>query len=149
MARFTSNIGTQVGDTANDTWVAAGGVVSGTTPTYNGDPLFTGGYNLIDNICHFHIDWGMDNVTNFGSGQYYVELPFASKNNYLLSDGCLHDTSASHQYSILGHVVAGSNILSLFSVGNNGRQVSFTGAVPVTLSTADNIHIAGVYEIEV
>ena len=146
MARFINPLITIVGDSADETWVVEGGT-SGTQPTFSGDPLFSGGYNLIGTLCHFHIDVDMDNITNFGSGQYFVKLPFPSKNNYLLSDGCLHDESTGDEYAILGHVNAGSDILTLLSTASNGRQVSFTASVPVNLNLLDNFHVAGMYEI--
>ena len=119
----------------------------GTQPTFSGAPMFTGSYTLIGNLCHFQIDVDMDNITSFGTGQYYMTLPFVASHNYHLSDGCLHDISTGDQYAVLGHVLANSNQLRLFSTASNGRQVAFTHSVPVTLSTADNFHIAGTYEI--
>lgn len=129
-------------------FVPGGGTLGGTQPTFNGAPLFTGTYNKIGNIVHFAIDVDMDNITNFGTGQYYMDLPFKARRNYLLSDGCLHDISTGDEYSILGHILAGSNRLTLLSTASNGRQVPFEHNVPVTLSTADNFHIAGTYEIQ-
>ncbi len=123
------------------------GGTTGTQPTFSGDPLFTGSYTRWGNMCHFQIDVDMDNITSFGTGQYYINLPFAAEHNYHLSDGCLHDISTGDQYAVLGHVLAGSNQLRLFSTASNGRQVPFEHNVPVTLSTADNFHIAGTYEI--
>jgi hypothetical protein len=128
------------------TFVVAGGTL-GTPPTFTGAPLFTGSYTLLGNLCHFQIDVDMDNITSFGTGQYYMNLPFPAEHNYNFSDGCLHDISTGDQYAVLGHVVASSNQLRLFSTASNGRQVAFTHNVPVTLSTADNFHIAGTYEI--
>jgi hypothetical protein len=124
------------------------GGTDGTQPTFSSAPLFTGTYTLWGNLCHFAIDVDMDNITSFGTGQYYVELPFPAGRNYLLSDGCVHDASASDEYALLGHVIAGSKVLTLLSTASNGRQVPFEHNVPVTLSTADNFHIAGTYEIQ-
>jgi hypothetical protein len=124
------------------------GGTDGTQPTFSGAPLFSGSYTKIGNLVHFAIDVDMDNITSFGTGQYYVKLPFPAKRNYIVSDGCLHDISTNDEYSVLGHVVAGSDTLTLLSVASNGRQVPFTHNVPVTLSTADNFHIAGTYQIQ-
>lgn len=127
-------------------FVVQGGTLE-TQPTFSGDPMFTGSYTLMGNLCHFQLDVDMDNITSFGTGQYYIVLPFNAEHNYHLSDGCLHDISTGDQYAVLGHVLAGSNELRLFSIASNGRQVPFTSSVPVNLSTADNFHIAGTYEI--
>lgn len=135
-------------DTKHVDFVPGGGTLGGTQPTFNGAPLFTGSYNKIGRIVHFAIDVDMDNITSFGTGQYYMDLPFAARRNYLLSDGCLHDISTGDEYAILGHILAGSNRLTLLATASNGRQVPFEHNVPVTLSTADNFHIAGTYEIQ-
>ena len=124
------------------------GGTTGTQPTFTGDPLFTGSYTRWGNIVHFAFDVDFDNITNFGTGQYFMTLPFPTKENYHFSDGCYHDISANDQYAIMGHVVAGSSQMFLFSTASNGRQVPFTHNVPVTLAVADNFHIAGTYEIQ-
>ena len=124
------------------------GGTDGTQPTFTGAPLFTGSYTRFGNIVHFAIDVDFDNITSFGTGQYYIKLPFPAKRNYLLSDGCLHDDSTGNEYAVLGHVHAGSDTLTLLSTATNGRQVPFEHNVPVTLAVADNFHIAGTYEIQ-
>jgi hypothetical protein len=125
-----------------------GGGTTGTQPTFTGDPLFTGSYTKWGNVVHFAFDVDMDNITSFGTGQYFITLPFPAQTNYLFRDGCLHDISANDQYAISGHVNANSTQLLLYSVASNGRDVPFTNNVPVNLSTADNFHIAGTYEIQ-
>jgi hypothetical protein len=127
---------------------AVQGGTLGTQPTFTGAPLFTGSYTKAGNLVHFQIDVDMDNITSFGTGQYYIMLPFPAEHNYHLSDGCLHDISTGDQYSVMGHVVAGSDELRLFSIASNGRQVPFTSSVPVNLAVADNFHVAGTYEIQ-
>jgi hypothetical protein len=119
----------------------------GTQPTFTGAPLFTGSYTKLGNLVHFQVDVDMDNITSFGTGQYFINLPFPAEHNYQFSDGCLHDISTGDQYSIMGHVFAGSNELRLLSVASNGRHVPFEHNVPVTLNVADNFHVAGTYEI--
>jgi len=127
-------------------FTVAGGTL-GTQPTFTGAPLFTGSYTKLGNLVHFQVDVDMDNITSFGTGQYYITLPFEAEHNYQFSDGCLHDISTGDQYSIMGHVVAGSDELRLLSVASNGRHVPFEHNVPVTLNVADNFHVAGTYEI--
>jgi hypothetical protein len=122
----------------------------GTQPTFTGAPLFTGSYTKIGNLCHFQIDIDMDNITSFGTGEYYVDLPFNASHPYQFRDGCLHDISTGRNYSISGHVAVGQKRLYLFttdSQGNRAFDAAFTSTVPVTLAIADNFHIAGTYEI--
>lgn len=145
MARFTHPALGNTASSEDGTWIIEGGTL-GTQPTFNGDPLFSGRWTRFDNLVHFSIDVDMDNITSFGTGQYYVKLPFISKSNYLLSDGCLHDISTGDEFAILGHVVAGSDVLTLLTTTSNGKQNPFTNSVPVNLSTADSFHIAGTYE---
>lgn len=145
MARFTHPGITS--DSGTNGYNVQGGALE-TQPTFNGAPLFTGEYLVIDNsLCHFAVDVDMDNITSFGTGQYYITLPFPAKRNYILRDGCLHDISADAEYAVSGHVLAGSDQLRLLSVASNGRDVPFTSSVPVNLSVQDNFHIAGTYEI--
>lgn len=128
-----------------DTPFAVVGGALGTQPTFSGTPLFTGTYVKNGPLVHFQIQVDMDNITNFGSGQYYLELPFTAKHNYYLRDGCLHDISTGKEYSMGGHVVSGSKQLLLRSTSSNGNDVPFEHNVPFTLATADNFHIAGTY----
>jgi hypothetical protein len=131
---------------------AVEGGTTGSQPTFDGDPLFTGEYTLVGNLCHFALDVDMDNITNFGSGQYYMNLPFPAKRNYQFSDGCFHDISTGFDYPIFGHVLAGQTQMLLKSIdsqGNSAYNVPFTRSTPIAISIADNFHIAGTYEIEV
>jgi hypothetical protein len=137
-----------IGEASDETWTIEGGTL-GLPPVYsrNSDPLFSGGYNQIGALCHFHIDLIMLNIVGFGTGQYFVKLPFPSKNNYLLTGGCLHDESTGNEYAILGHVDAGSDILKLFTTASDGRQIPYEDSVPIQLHRLDNFHIAGLYEV--
>jgi predicted porin len=87
----------------------------------------------------------MDNITNFGTGQYYVDLPFAAKYGYQVREGCLHDISTDRQYAIGGHVLAGQSRLNLFYTDTNGQDQEFDYNSPITLNAADNFHVSGTY----
>jgi hypothetical protein len=132
---------------ADTPFTVLGGTL-GTQPTFSSSPLFTGSYLRTNDLVHFRIDVDMDNITNFGTGQYYLDLPFPSKYNYKFRDGCLHDISASKDYAIGGHVAAGASRLYLFSTDTQSSHVfdiDFDHNSPVTLAAADNFHIAGTY----
>ena len=127
------------------------GGTTGTQPTFSGTPLFNGSYVRTGVLCHFRITVDFDNITNFGTGQYYVTLPFPAKYDYQLASGALHDVSTSRNYPIFGDVAPGSNELyleSLDSQGNTVYQVDFTHTAPVTLNVADSFHVSGTYIIE-
>ena len=129
------------------TFTVAGGSL-GTQPTFTGAPLFSGTYTKIGNLVHFQIQVDMDNITSFGTGQYYVDLPFPAKYGYKFRQGCLHDISATRDYEVGGHVNAGESRLTLTSTDTQSGKVfdiPFTYENPVTLTTADNFHISGTY----
>lgn len=120
----------------------------GTQPTFTGAPLFSGTYTKIGNLVHFQIQVDMDNITNFGTGQYYVDLPFPAKYGYKFRQGCLHDISATRDYEVGGHIYAGESRLTLTSMDTQSGKVfdiPFTYNNPITLTTADNFHISGTY----
>lgn len=128
------------------------GGTSGTQPTFTGAPLFSGSYvRFSGGLVHFQIQIDFDNITSFGTGQYFVTLPFDSKHGYSFRDGCYHDISAGIDYHVSGHVFAGSNVLQLntsVKVGNSVEDSPFTSTSPVNLHAADNFHIAGTYIAE-
>jgi hypothetical protein len=114
-------------------------------PTFDGAPLFSGSYVKTGPLVHFQIQVDMDNITNFGTGQYYVDLPFPAKYGYQVREGCLHDISTDRQYAIGGHVFAGQSRLNLFFTDTNGQDQEFDHNSPVTLAIADNFHVSGTY----
>lgn len=122
----------------------------GTQPTFNGDPLIVGTYTRWGNMCYFNIMIDMGNITSFGTGQYYLTLPFKPARMVQFADGCLHDISSGTDYPIFAHTVEDSTRIVLKSIdshANSAYNVPFAQGTPITLSTADNFHIAGTYEI--
>lgn len=126
------------------------GGTDGTQPTFSG-PAIIGDYNRFGNMVYFSIQVNFDNITSFGTGQYYLTLPYPSKNEVKFSDGCLHDVSSGLEFQVRGAVLAGSNVLKLSVSDAQGSRIidaPFTFNDPITLTTADYFHIAGLYEIE-
>jgi hypothetical protein len=141
MARFNAELGAE-------TSFAVNGGTTGTQPTFTGNPLFSGSYVKNGPLIHFQIQVDMDNITSFGTGQYYIDLPFPAKHGYMFRDGCLHDVSANREYHVSGHVYAGQNQMLLFTTDVQGSRLNdfaFSQGEPVTLSSADNFHISGTY----
>lgn len=138
-----------IGDISNaapvETSFAVNGGAAGTQPTFDGAPLFSGSYVVHGPMVHFQIQVDMDNITSFGSGQYYVDLPFPAKYGYQFKSGCLHDSSSGRQYAIGGHVYAGQSQLLLSYTDSNGQDAEFDYNSPVLLDVADNFHISGDY----
>jgi len=150
MARFTHPAITVTGSLANGIWPMVGGTTGAgaVQPTFDGDPLFVAEFVRVDPLCHFHIDVDFSNILTFGTGQYYVTLPFNAKYDYAITGGRLHDNSTGEFYTITGAVDADTNVLKLFSVGSNGRGVVFDDKTPITLETTDSFNIGGTYEIK-
>lgn len=133
----------------NVAYTSEGGT-NGTQPVFAG-PAITSSFNRFGNMVHFSILVEFDNITSFGTGQYYLTLPYEARVAYQFRDGCLHDDSSGNEYQISGHVFAGSDVLWLNfadKVASGVQDVSFTSTNPITLTTADSFHIAGTYEIE-
>jgi hypothetical protein len=142
-----STLGFTNPSTIEKSFTVAGGT-TGTQPTFSSSPLFTGSYIKIGKLVHFEIQVDMDNITSFGTGQYYVDLPFPAKYAYKFREGCLHDISATRDYEIGGHVAAGQSRLLLTSMDTQGGTVfdiQFTYNHPITLNAADNFHVSGTY----
>lgn len=136
-----ATLGTETSFTVN-------GGSTGTQPTFNGSPLFSGSYVKNGPLVHFQIQVDMDNITSFGTGQYYLDLPFPAKYGYMFREGCLHDIDTGREYHISGHVYAGQSQMTLLTTDVSGNRVydfAFSQGEPITLSTADNFHIAGTY----
>lgn len=144
-----SNLEKTTGYGVNTTYEAEGGT-DGTQPTFSG-PAITSSFNRFGNMVHFSILVDFDNITSFGTGQYYVTLPYPARVAYKFRDGCLHDADTGRTYHISGHVNAGEDTIWLFSTDSAGNRIfdfEFEQGEPITLTTADNFHIAGLYEIE-
>ena len=147
----TSNPDNQIatlGDIGVDTTFTVAGGTLGTQPTFTGAPLFTGSYVKTGPMIHFRIDVDMDNITSFGTGQYYVDLPFPAKYNYHFRNACLHDVSMPRQFGLSGHVFAGESRVTLFYTDTSGQDVAFDYNSPALLTTSDNFHIAGEYIVD-
>jgi hypothetical protein len=141
-----------LGDIGVDTEFEVVGGALGTQPTFDGDPLFNGSYVKTGPMVHFRFDVDFDNITSFGTDQYYLDLPVTPKYNYEFTAGCLHDISTGRDYTITGHVFAGNTRMTLKAptvTGQTSYTAPFTSTYPITLDVADNFHVSGDYICEV
>lgn len=121
-------------------------VWSDTTLAYTGDPA-TGYYTRIGNIVFVQIDVDFDNVSDFGSGQYRVTLPFNSRFHTDVYGGSIHDQNAeTRHWSIKGHLIENSNVCTLWYISSSSEDKEFDFNSPVTLTTADKFHMWFMYE---
>lgn len=152
---ISSNRVATIGDLLESTSIEQSFTVNGGTlgiqPTFAGPPMFSGSYVKSGPLVYFQIQVDMDNITSFGTGQYYVDLPFFSKYGQKFREGCLHDISTGKDYEISGHVDANSKVLTLSSVDTQSGTVfdiPFVSNSPIILENADNFHISGTYIAE-
>lgn len=121
---------------------------NGTQPVFDPSDI-VGTFNRFGNMVHFEIAVDFDNITSFGTGRYYLTLPYPARVKYTLASGHLFDSSQSKAYLMVGVVQAGSDVLELFYLGPSGILEDFTFNSPKALATTDSFDISGTYEIEV
>jgi len=121
-------------------------VWSGTGLAYTGTPA-TGTYIQIGKLVHFKIKVVCTNVTNFGTGQYSLTLPFAPVDDYVFRDGGFHDASTGNHHAIAADAEDGTTTMTLWHPGSSAKDVAFDHNTPLTLHTADYFYISGTYLI--
>ena len=126
-------------------YVVQGGTLAGTQPTFTGDPMFYGSYVKVGPLVHFRVNVDFDNITNFGTGQYYITIPFDSKYHYQFTGGHVHDISSGKIYSINGHVEPGTNEVHLTTMSSSGIEEEFDSGTPFSLDVADDFNLSGTY----
>lgn len=134
-----------IATTPVDTTYLVQGGTNGVQPTFSGQPLFTASYVQTGDLVYFHVNVDMSNITSFGTGQYYITLPFNAKYDTIVSSGHLHDTSASDDYQLSGEVEAGSNVMWLYYIATNSQLAAFDYNSPKVLDLTDFFHISGTY----
>jgi hypothetical protein len=121
-------------------WSAAGLTFVG-TPT-NGRYIRYG-----DNVT-FSIRVDFTNVTNVGTGQYRLTLPFIPATGFSFMYTGVVDVSGSYSgttYNIIANNQSGSAFIDLFVLGTNDIRTALTGAAPATLTSASVIHVNGTF----
>jgi hypothetical protein len=126
--------------------VAYSPTFSGTGLTFTGTPA-TGTYIKIGTLVHFRIKVLMTTVTNFGTGQYHLTLPFAPIDDYVFRDGGLH-ASGTH-YIVMGDAEEGTTDLRMMTAAASGADAPLTHNNPKNFATTDYFYISGTYEIAV
>jgi hypothetical protein len=124
----------------NTTW-------SGTGLAYTGNPIITSAYIKIGNLVTTQYDISCATVTNFGTGPYSLTLPFQSKYHTDVYGGSVHDVGNSNteHFSIKGHLLDNSNIVTIWSVGSSAKDEPFDHNSPFVLTTADKFHMSFSY----
>lgn len=124
---------------------------NGTYPTYNSHYVKNG------RMVSFNIEVDLSTVTNFGTGQYKLQLPFTPQfgfnhfSGWIWADPDVNpDVGTGH--TILNADTAGiTDVLDLHYLKQSGganspiREGLFVQDIPVTLSTISKIYVNGTY----
>ena len=107
----------------------------------------TGTMTAIGTMLFVYINIPFSNVTNFGTGQYEIELPFPSANHTDIWGGTLHNTSSSDYFSLKGHIDAGSSTMKLWAIASTLKDETFRYNYPISLATEDLFHMSFSYQM--
>jgi len=148
MARFTHPAFGDVGGLTTE--------IQSYSPTWSGDGLaFTGtpatGYYIkIGNFIQVQISVDFDNVSNFGTGQYSLTLPFPSQYHTDVYGGSVHDVvnQGVDHYSLKGHLSDGSSTFTIWNIKSSAADEPFDYNSPIGLTTADLFHMSFSYICE-
>lgn len=124
-------------------------VWSGTGLTYTGTPA-TGYYVKLGNSVTVQIDVEFDTVTNFGTGQYYVTIPFESMFHTDAYGGSVHDivNQGIDHYSLKAHLSPSSNVISIWNIKSSAADEPFDHNSPFNLAVEDKFHMSFTYICE-
>jgi hypothetical protein len=117
---------------------------SGDAPTWTSEPA-VGSYVKLGNLVFFDIEVSLATISDFGSGNYTLTLPFASDSEFTVRSGGIHrGGSKDNHYNLVGEMTAGSSVMELRYASGTQDQ-PFDHNSPYSLSTAGEFHISGVY----
>ena len=121
-------------------------VWTGTGLTFTGTPV-TGNYIKIGNLVTIQIDVLFTTVTNFGTGQYSLTLPFPSKFHTDVYGGSIHDVgpSGTDHYSIKGHLAPNSSTMTIWDMSSASKDEPFDHNSPFNLTINDKFHMSFSY----
>lgn len=121
--------------------------LSATGMQFSGNPT-TARYIKNGKLVFVYVDVQLDNVTNFGTGQIKLGLPFAPAFHSDAYAGTLHKYVDGQPtfYSLKGHIFPNDPTIYLWTISNPDQPL-LQGS-PVALTTDDRIHISFIYECE-
>ncbi len=124
-------------------------VWSGTGLTYTGTPA-TGYYVKLGNVVTVQIDVLFTTVTNFGTGQYSITIPFDSAYHTDAYGGSVHDITNQgvHHYSLKAHLSPSSSTITIWNIKSSAEDEPFDHNSPFNLATADKFHMSFTYICE-
>ena len=115
---------------------------------YTQSPV-TSSYIRVGKMVFVTIAVDFSKVTSFGTGQYYVTLPFQATRHSGLAPGMLHENSTT-RHSLQGVVEKESYKMLLYWLDNQSELRAFNHTQPHNaINTDDSFHFEGWYEAEV
>lgn len=110
----------------------------------------TGHYLKYGTMVLCHMDVPFSNVTNFGTGQYSVTLPFPVAHHMDMYAGTLHNESSGDHFTIKGHAdTIGQDYITLWYMSIVTKDAEFDVNSPFELSVSDKFHMSFIYETTV
>lgn len=149
-ASVPSNQIATIGDIANTVSdvTSYNPVWSGTGLAFTGTPA-VGSYVKVGSVVTVQIDVEFDNVSNFGTGQYSLTLPFNSRYHTDVYGGSVHKVGAeTDHYSLKAHLSPNSSTMTIWSLKSSAQDEPFDNNSPVVLTTADKFHMSFTYICE-
>lgn len=135
---------------------ATGMKFTGTNSTY---PTYNSYYTKYGYIISFWIEVNLSTVTNFGTGQIKIQLPYpphtATMNHF--NGWVWYDPNGQSDPDLTNHIILnvdhlqGSQTLDLHWIGGDTptpkptREYIFTSTSPFTLTNASKIYVNGTY----
>jgi hypothetical protein len=115
---------------------------------WSSDNPTTAFYVQNGNLIFFQITVDLRSVTNFGSGNYLVLLPFAPSSNVVFRNGYILDTDKSKMYAVSAYANPLTSTQAFFFYANGTEDKVVEPNQPLGLNRDDFFYISGTYEIK-
>lgn len=114
-----------------------------------GNGTITGQYKVIGKTCFVRGNIVMGSTTTFGSGEWYVSMPFTASNaDAILLNANVLDNSTAWYNALIAGARAGFNFKSAIQYQNTGGTTdSLSPSTPFTWTNGDRFLWNGSYEI--
>jgi len=114
-----------------------------------GNGTITGQYKVIGKTCFVRGNIVMGSTTTFGSGEWYVSMPFTASNaDAILLNANILDNSTAWYNALIAGARAGFNFKSAIQYQNTGGTTdSLSPTTPFTWTNGDRFLWNGSYEI--
>lgn len=154
MARFTHPAIVDSATRWTPAFTATGLTFTGSNSTH---PCYNSYYVKAGGMVTFYIEVNLSTVTNFGTGQLKLELPFMPHGTMMNHFAGWIDVDPSQNPDVAGHIIlnadhlVGTKVLDLHYIKQAGgahtpiMEAMLTQGVPVTLTTASKIYVNGSY----